>query len=75
MRDYSKAIEAAQVAAMNDEAGAHTKEIQDQIRKCQQAQFSQRDGESDEDVMQRAMRDPEVAVRVSFPPPPLSFQL
>jgi stress-induced-phosphoprotein 1 len=67
MRDYVKAIEAVQEAAEHDEAKAHTKEIQDQIWKCQQAQFAQREGESDDDVMQRAMRDPEVAVRVSFP--------
>ena len=69
MRDYVKAIEAVQEAAEHDDAKAHTKEIQDQIWKCQQAQFAQREGESDEDVMQRAMRDPEVAVRVSFPFP------
>jgi len=77
MRDYVKAIGAVQEAAEYDEAKAHTKEIQDQIWKCQQAQFTQREGESDEDVMQRAMRDPEVAVRVSFPFPssPLSFLL
>jgi stress-induced-phosphoprotein 1 len=64
MRDYIKAIEAVQEAAEHDESKAHAKEIQEQIWKCQQAQFSQREGESDEDVMQRAMRDPEVAVRV-----------
>lgn len=69
MRDYAKAIDAAHEAAGHDETGAHTKEIQDQIRKCQEAQFTQREGESDDDVMQRAMRDPEVAVRVSFPFP------
>lgn len=61
MRDYVKAIEAVQEAAEHDEAKAHTKEIQDQMWKCQQAQFTQREGESDDDVMQRAMRDPEVA--------------
>jgi stress-induced-phosphoprotein 1 len=65
MRDYVKAIEALQEAAEHDDARAHTKEIQDQMLKCQQAQFAQREGESDDDVMQRAMRDPEVAVRVS----------
>lgn len=73
MRDYIKAIEAVQEAAEHDEAKAHTKEIQDQIWKCQQAQFAQREGESDEDVMQRAMRDPEVAVRIS--PHTCPFQL
>ena len=65
MRDYVKAIEAVQEAAEHDEAKAHTKEIQDQIWKCQQAQFAQREGETDDDVMQRATRDPEVAVCLS----------
>jgi stress-induced-phosphoprotein 1 len=73
MRDYVKAIEAIQEAAEHDEAKAHTKEIQEQIWKCQQAQFTQREGESDEDVMQRALRDPEVAVRVPFPFPAFPF--
>ena len=62
MRDYVKAIEALQEAAEHDETKAHTKEIQEQMWKCQQAQFSQREGESDDDVMQRALRDPEIAV-------------
>lgn len=66
MRDYIKAIEALQEAAEHDETKTHTKEIQEQIWKCQQAQFAQREGESDEDVMQRALRDPEIAVRI-FP--------
>jgi len=69
MRDYLKAIEAIQEAEEHDDARAHTKEIQDQMLKCQQAQFTQRQGESDEDVMERALRDPEVAVRI----PPTSF--
>ncbi len=42
----------------------HTKEINEQIMKCQQALFSQRDGESEEETLQRAMRDPEIAVCV-----------
>lgn len=65
MRDYVKAIGVLQEAAEHDDANAHTKEIQEQMLKCQQAQFAQREGESDEDVMQRAMRDPEIAVRIS----------
>jgi stress-induced-phosphoprotein 1 len=67
MRDYVKAIQAVQEASDHDEEKKHTSEIQEQIWKCQQAQFSQRNGESDEDVMQRAMRDPEVANIMSDP--------
>ncbi|KAK7696578.1 hypothetical protein QCA50_001236 [Cerrena zonata] len=61
MRDYTKAIEAVQQAADVDEERKHAKEIQDQVLKCQQAMWSQREGENEEETLQRAMRDPEVA--------------
>ncbi|KAI0723475.1 activator of Hsp70 and Hsp90 chaperone [Earliella scabrosa] len=61
MRDYTKAIEAVQMAADVDEEKKHAKEIADQVVKCQQALSSQREGESEEETLQRAMRDPEVA--------------
>lgn len=66
MRDYTQAIEAIQEAAEHDEEHKHTAEIQQQEFKCQQALFSQREGESQEETLQRAMRDPEVAVGCSF---------
>lgn len=62
MRDYTKAIEAIQEAEEHDEEHKHKSEIQQQVYKCQQAVFSQRSGESEEETLQRAMRDPEVAV-------------
>lgn len=65
MREFSKAIEAIQLAAELDSEGAHTKEIQQQLIKCNQALSFQRMGESDQDTLERAMRDPEVAVRLS----------
>ena len=48
MRDYTKAIEAVQLAADVDEEKKHGKEIADQVMKCQQAMYSQREGESEE---------------------------
>ena len=63
MRDYTKAIEAIQEANDHDVDHQHTKEISQQEIKCQQALFSQRGEESQEETLQRAMRDPEVAVR------------
>lgn len=62
MRDYLKAIEVVEKATEVDEEKKHSKEIQEQVIKCQQALMSQREGESEEETMQRAMRDPEVAV-------------
>ena len=70
MREYTKAVETLQEAEEHDESKQHTKEIHDQILKCQREQFSQPRGESDEEVMQRALRDPEVAVSI-LPSSPL----
>ena len=62
MRDYTKALEVMQLASDADEERKHGKEIQDLVAKCQQALWSQREGESEEETLQRAMRDPEIAV-------------
>lgn len=62
MRDYMKALEAIQEAEEHDDEHKHKSEIQQQVYKCQQALFSQRQGESEEETLQRAMRDPEIAV-------------
>ena len=64
MREYSKAIDAIQEAAEHDEDGSHAKEIQQQLIKCNQALFAQRSNESEQETLERAMRDPEVAVRL-----------
>ncbi|KAJ7179516.1 activator of Hsp70 and Hsp90 chaperone [Mycena filopes] len=61
MRDYTKAIEAAQDAKDHDPEHKHTREIAEQEMKCNQALFSQRGTESQEETLERAMRDPEVA--------------
>lgn len=62
MRDYTKAIEAIQEATEHDTENQHTKEIQQQEFKCQQALFAQRGSEPQEETLARAMRDPEVGV-------------
>jgi len=61
MRDYIKAIEAVQQAQDHDTDQKHKSELLQQEFKCQQALFSQRQGETQEETLQRAMRDPEVA--------------
>lgn len=66
MRDYTKAIETVQLAADVDEEKKHSKEIADQVLKCQQALYSQREGESEEETLQRATRDPEIAVCIGM---------
>jgi stress-induced-phosphoprotein 1 len=62
MRDYTNALEATQAATEADTEHQHAKEIAQQELKIQQALFSQRGEESQEETLQRAMRDPEVAV-------------
>lgn len=64
MHDYTKSLQVMQETSDLDVEKKHTKEINEQIMKCQQALFSQRDGESEEETLQRAMRDPEIAVCV-----------
>lgn len=62
MRDHTKALEAAQEATEQDTERQHAKEIQQLELKIQQALYSQRGEESQEETLERAMRDPEVAV-------------
>ena len=62
MRDYSKALEALQEASEQDTDHQHGKEISQTELKIQQALFSQQSSESQDETLQRAMRDPEVAV-------------
>jgi len=67
MREYSKAFAAAQAATDVDVEKKHTQEIQAQIFNCEQAMYNQRAGETEEETLQRAMRDPEVAAIMNDP--------
>lgn len=46
----------------------HTREIEQQLEKTSRELYNQQAGESDEQTLQRAMRDPEVAVSIYFNP-------
>ncbi|SPO27516.1 probable STI1 - Hsp90 cochaperone [Ustilago trichophora] len=65
MKEFTKAMEACQKAEDVDaahEGGAkNAREIQTLLSKCMNELYSQRSGESEEETLQRAMRDPEVA--------------
>jgi len=67
MRDYAKALEAVQEASDHDTDYQHRKEISQTESKIQQALFSQQASESQEETLERAMRDPEVAAIMSDP--------
>lgn len=65
MKEYTKAMEAAQIAQDADEEHKHTAEIEQQMVKISNALYAERSNETDEQTLQRAMRDPEVAVSIS----------
>ncbi|THH21046.1 hypothetical protein EW146_g427 [Bondarzewia mesenterica] len=67
MRDYIKALEAIQEGTEHDDEGKHTAEIQQQMIRCQNALIQQRAGETDEETLQRAIRDPEIASIMNDP--------
>jgi stress-induced-phosphoprotein 1 len=64
LREYTKALEALDVAREQDEAtgSKSAREIQELSFKIQSAMSSQRANETEQETMERAMRDPEVAV-------------
>ncbi|KAF8499308.1 hypothetical protein JB92DRAFT_2982479 [Gautieria morchelliformis] len=64
MKEYTKAMQAVQEAQDADEEGKHKREIDEQTQKVTMALYTQRAGESEEETLQRAMRDPEIAVRI-----------
>lgn len=71
MREYSKAIDACAEATDADVEKKHTREIEGQIRKCYEMQTQERAGETEQQTLERAMKDPEVAVShpgLPFPP-------
>ena len=61
MKEYSKCLDVCTEASEHDESGANRREIEQQQQKALQAQFSGRDGESEEQTMERIQKDPEVS--------------
>lgn len=60
MREYSKCVDVCGEAALHDKDGKNTREIQQQESKALQAQYSAREGETEQQTMERIQRDPEV---------------
>jgi len=67
MKDYAKAMEAASQASDADGEKKHGAEIDGLVMKINMALSSERAGETEEQTLQRAMRDPEVAAIMTDP--------
>ena len=61
MREYSKCVEVCEEAMLHDENGTATRELEQQQQKAMQAQYSAREGETEEQTMERISKDPEVS--------------
>lgn len=67
MKEYNKCLDVCTEAMEHDVGGANAREIEQQQQKALQAQYSAREGETEEQTMERIQRDPEVGVSVSRP--------
>lgn len=67
MKEYTQASDALGEAKAADKDGKNASEIATQERKCMEAMYSQDSNETDEQRVQRAMRDPEVAKLLQDP--------
>lgn len=60
MKEYSKCSDVCTEAMEHDEGGTNAREIEQQQQKALQAQFAGREGETEEQTMERIQKDPEV---------------
>ncbi|CAZ79534.1 unnamed protein product [Tuber melanosporum] len=67
MREYNKCLEACNAATEADTESKHTREIEDLTRKAMQTMYSAREGETEEQTMERIQKDPEIVAIISDP--------
>jgi stress-induced-phosphoprotein 1 len=60
MKDYKKAIDTLRKAEEHDPEKKHAKEIATNLQKCVMAEYGERANETDEQRLEKAMRDPEI---------------
>ena len=60
MKEYNKCVDVCTEALERDESGANRREIEQQQQKALEAQFAGREGETEEQTMERIQKDPEV---------------
>lgn len=62
MKEYNRCLDVCTEAMERDVGGANAREIEQQQQKALQAQYSAREGETEERTMERIQRDPEVSI-------------
>ena len=62
MKEYNRCLDVCSEASAHDQNGANTREIEQQQQKAMEAQFSAREGETEEQTTERIQRDPEVGL-------------
>jgi stress-induced-phosphoprotein 1 len=62
MKEYSKCIDACNDASAHDVDGKNAREIEQQQQKALMAQYERREGETEQETMERIQRDPEVSL-------------
>ncbi len=67
MREYNKCLDACEEAMTHDEGGKNAREIEQQQQKALQAQYSAREGETEEQTIERIQKDPEVSYSSTMP--------
>ncbi|MBW0531983.1 hypothetical protein O181_071698 [Austropuccinia psidii MF-1] len=67
MKEYKKAIDALRAAEEHDPEKKHSKEIATHLQKCVMAEYGERANETDEQRVEKAMRDPEIQQIMSDP--------
>ncbi|KAL9122580.1 MAG: hypothetical protein Q9187_000863 [Circinaria calcarea] len=67
MKEYNKCIDVCTEAMEHDEGGANYREIEQQQQKALQAQFAGREGETEEQTMERIQKDPEIMAILQDP--------
>ncbi|KAI4216537.1 MAG: hypothetical protein LQ351_001026 [Letrouitia transgressa] len=67
MKEYNKCIDVCSEAMAHDEGGKNFREIEQQSQKALQAQFAGREGETEEQTMERIQRDPDIMAILQDP--------
>ncbi|KAK4984752.1 Hsp90 cochaperone [Elasticomyces elasticus] len=67
MREYNKCLDVCALATQHDGEGKNGREIEQQSQKALQAQFSAREGETEEQTMERIQRDPDILAILQDP--------